>query len=139
MKALSIRQPWAYAILHLGKTIENRDWYSSYRGPLLIHASKGVTRHEYASALWWMAHRSLCHPQGLPSFEEMPKGGIVGVGRMVDCVKESSSPWFEGTWGFVLEGVTPVEFYPCKGSLGLFDVDWPPLKVVKPEEKGTLL
>ena len=26
MKALSIRQPWAWAILHAGKDIENRDW-----------------------------------------------------------------------------------------------------------------
>ena len=26
MKALSIRQPWAWLILHAGKDIENRDW-----------------------------------------------------------------------------------------------------------------
>lgn len=139
MKAISVRNPWPYALLHLGKTIENRTWYSDYRGPLLIHASKSCTRSEYAEAVWWMAHRSLANPRGIPSFEELPKGGIVGVCRMVDCVRESSSPWFEGPWGFVLEGVTPVEFHACKGSLGLFDVEWPPLKAVKPEEKGTLL
>ena len=41
MKALSIRQPWAWAILHAGKRVENRDWQGChYRGPLLIHASK---------------------------------------------------------------------------------------------------
>jgi len=44
-RALSIRQPWAYAILHLGKDIENRPWRTNFRGPLLIHASlKGRTR-----------------------------------------------------------------------------------------------
>lgn len=38
--ALSIRQPWAWAILHAGKRIENRDWRGcKYRGPVLIHAS----------------------------------------------------------------------------------------------------
>lgn len=39
--ALSIRQPWAWAILHAGKRIENREWRGgcSYRGPVLIHAS----------------------------------------------------------------------------------------------------
>ena len=26
MKALSIRQPWAYAILHMGKRVENREF-----------------------------------------------------------------------------------------------------------------
>jgi hypothetical protein len=42
-KALSIRQPWAYAICHLSKRVENRAWKHppSYRGPLLIHASAG--------------------------------------------------------------------------------------------------
>lgn len=49
MKALSIRQPWAYAIVHLGKRIENRSRADGrmpalcrYRGPLLIHASANV-------------------------------------------------------------------------------------------------
>lgn len=27
--ALSIRQPWAWAILHAGKDIENRDWHTA--------------------------------------------------------------------------------------------------------------
>ena len=40
MKALSIRAPWWFCILHNGKDIENRDWSTRYRGPVLIHASK---------------------------------------------------------------------------------------------------
>ena len=44
MKALSIRQPWAHLILHGGKDIENRDWRTSVRGRVLVHASKGMTR-----------------------------------------------------------------------------------------------
>lgn len=27
MKVLTIRNPWAYAIFHLGKDVENRSWY----------------------------------------------------------------------------------------------------------------
>jgi hypothetical protein len=38
--ALSIRQPWCFAILHGGKDIENRDWPTKVRGRVLIHASK---------------------------------------------------------------------------------------------------
>ncbi|MFI7644097.1 ASCH domain-containing protein [Nonomuraea sp. NPDC049400] len=38
MKALSVRQPWAWAITHGQKDIENRTWTTGYRGPLAIHA-----------------------------------------------------------------------------------------------------
>lgn len=34
MKALSIRQPWAWLILHAGKDIENRVWQTRFRGEL---------------------------------------------------------------------------------------------------------
>jgi hypothetical protein len=54
VKALSIRQPWAHAIVHLGKRIENREWQHapSYRGPLLIHASSSTgTRDDFDSAV----------------------------------------------------------------------------------------
>lgn len=42
MKAISIQQPWAWAILHAGKDVENRTWRTTYRGPVAIHASKAV-------------------------------------------------------------------------------------------------
>ena len=44
MIALSLLQPWAHAVAHLGKPIENREkWRGcSYRGEIMIHASKGV-------------------------------------------------------------------------------------------------
>lgn len=38
MKALTVLQPWAWAITHGGKDIENRTWGTGYRGPLAIHA-----------------------------------------------------------------------------------------------------
>ena len=41
MKALTVRQPWAWAIIHAGKDIENRtrNIAGDYRGPLAIHSS----------------------------------------------------------------------------------------------------
>jgi hypothetical protein len=39
MKALSVRQPWAWAIIHAGKDIENWTWRTHYRGEVAIHAS----------------------------------------------------------------------------------------------------
>jgi hypothetical protein len=39
MKVISILQPWATLIVSGHKKIETRSWNTSYRGPLLIHAS----------------------------------------------------------------------------------------------------
>lgn len=40
MKALTVRQPWAWAIARGYKSIENRGWTTAYRGTLAIHAAK---------------------------------------------------------------------------------------------------
>lgn len=107
MKALSIRQPWAWRILHEGKDIENRDWPTRFRGTFLIHASKGVDTAD----------------QDEVKAKGMPIGGIVGRADIVDCVNRSDSPWFFGRYGFVLANVRPLPFIPCKGMLGLFTPD----------------
>ncbi len=49
MKALSIKQPWAWAILNAGKDIENRNWKTNFRGKFYIHASKKFDKSGY---LW---------------------------------------------------------------------------------------
>ena len=38
MKALSIKQPWAWLIVNGFKDIENRTWRTKIRGEFLIHA-----------------------------------------------------------------------------------------------------
>lgn len=42
MKILTVRNPYAWAIIHGGKTVENRsrDFTGGYRGPVAIHVSK---------------------------------------------------------------------------------------------------
>ena len=40
MKALSLWQPWASFVAYELKPHETRHWYTSYRGPLAIHAAK---------------------------------------------------------------------------------------------------
>jgi hypothetical protein len=126
MKALSIRQPWAWAIIYAGKDIENRTWATTYRGPVLIHASKGMTRREYEDCLAGLHHIGLTHPfptgLTLPTFEELPRGGIIGKARIVDCVRSSPSPWFFGPYGFALADVEPLPFRPLTGALGFFHV-----------------
>jgi hypothetical protein len=48
MKPLSIRQPWAWAIVAGLKRYENRTWTTPYRRPLLIHAGQSRADHSDA-------------------------------------------------------------------------------------------
>lgn len=123
MKALSIRQPWAWLIIHAGKDCENRPRRFNHRGPLLIHASQGMTRREYDEAMNWVvlnARLPLTFHE--PKFEELLRGGIVGQMNVVDCVDEHPSPWFCGPYALVIDGAKELPFYPCKGQLSLFEV-----------------
>lgn len=121
MIALSIRQPWAWHILHNGKDIENRDWSTRFRGRVLIHVSKGCTRAEYESGNDPLSGRGGPRIM-LPPLEALERGGIVGSVEIVDCVERSDSPWFFGRYGFVLRDPQLLPFIPWKGRLGFFDV-----------------
>ena len=129
MKALSIRNPWCWAILDCGKDIENRNWPTKFRGPVLLHVAKGMTLREYydfyndvMGGTAPFAYEVLKRHQEIPEPDQLPRGGIVGQADIVDCVTESNSPWFFGPYGFVLENVKPIPFQPFKGALGFFDV-----------------
>ena len=120
MKALSIRQPWAWLILNAGKDVENRQWPTPFRGRFLIHASKGMTRDEYENGL--LTLEDIDTRIQLPQFEKLERGGIVGTAVLTACVRASESPWFFGDYGFELRDVMPLPFRPFKGMLGFFDV-----------------
>lgn len=123
MLALSIRQPWAWLILHAGKDIENRTWQTKVRGRVLIHASKGMTVSEHNNAFLF-AYRILGGDRmtEAPFPDQLGRGGIVGSVEIVDCVTASASPWWMGPVGFVLRDPRPLPFMPYKGRLGFFDV-----------------
>lgn len=121
MLALSIRQPWAWHILHSGKDVENRDWSTKVRGRVLIHAAKACTRWEWENGqdpLWRQGGNTFA----LPPLEDLPRGGIVGSVEIVDCVVCCGSPWFVGRFGFVLRDPKSLPFTPMNGRLGFFNV-----------------
>ena len=120
LRCLSIRQPWAHMILHCGKDVENRRWMTRFRGEFLIHAAKGMTAEEWVEAVRFMKGIGAKSNADAVTHKTILRGGIVGVERLVDCVEKSDSPWFMGNFGFVLADVRPLEFFPCKGSLGFF-------------------
>lgn len=119
MKALSIRQPWAWLIVHGGKDIENRSWHTKYRGRFLVHASGGMTRDEYADGYRFALE---CGVTDLPRYEELQRGGIIGSVELVDSVDTSTSPWYMGQKAFVLRDPKYLPFIPYRGQLQFFEV-----------------
>ena len=132
MMAISLRSPWWWFILHAGKNIENRDWSTRYRGPVLIHVSKWFNPDDVRDDFRYA--KGCVRPQGrdLPTVtlsDIRAMGGmLVGTCRIVDCIDRadprSQSPWFQGRYGFVLEDPKPLpQPIPWKGERGLFKVD----------------
>ena len=120
--ALSVRQPWAWAIIHAGKDIENRSWQAvnhglRQRGRIAVHAAKGMTREEYVEASCFMAEISI----DCPLAHTLPRGCIIGSVDVVDVVTESDSRWFFGPRGLVLRDPLPCEPIPSVGALGYFE------------------
>ena len=106
VKALSIKQPYPHHIFHDGKDVENRDWPTKGRGWFVIHAGVSKTELDMSDQ----------------SDAALPRGGVVGVARIVDCVTEMDSQWFYGKFGFVLRDAKPLPLIPCKGALGFFSL-----------------
>lgn len=120
--ALSVRQPWAWAIIHAGKDIENRTWQAISRGAMnagrvAIHAAKGMTREEYEDACDFMLTLGV----GCPHPKDLLRGGIIGSVTITDFVKAHDSPWFFGPRGLVLADPQPCEPEPAMGNLGFFE------------------
>lgn len=119
--ALSIRQPWAWAVVYAGKDIENRSWNRgnpglSFRGNFCVHAAGSMTAAEYEDAADFMAILGI----SCPAPADLLRGGIIGTARLADIVSESDSRWFFGPKGLVLAGATPVDFIGVGGQLGFF-------------------
>lgn len=123
LKALSIRQPWAWLIVHGPKRWENRDWCAKnpgrkFRGRVLIHAAQGMTWDEYYTGRLTALDAEF---EKLPPFHEMQRGGIIGAAEVLDWQDHPrrDDPWAFGS-GLVLGRVQPLTFIPCKGALGFF-------------------
>lgn len=137
MIALSIRQPWAWAILHLPelvrKDVENRDWPTRFRGKFLVHAGKGCTRSEYADAVACIIEaqeeradalslNDQIEPTRPPPLYELPRGAIVGWSEILECTDHATSPWYSGAYAFRLGRRGILKPIPCRGALGFFRV-----------------
>jgi hypothetical protein len=90
MRVLTVRQPWAWAIIHGGKDVENRvrNVAGSYRGPVAIHVSKSFEDVWPLPSPLLAAHKLAREDDGLGWFERgaylaNDAGHIIGVVDLV--------------------------------------------------------
>lgn len=117
MRAMTVRQPWAWQIIYQGKDIENRsrNIAGAYRGPVAIHAA--LKADEVA-----LARLPMRAPTWVTARREFWYGRILGVVDLVDVIEGSTSEWaIPGYKHLVLAKPRalpePIE---CSGALGLW-------------------
>ena len=126
MKAITICQPFAELIARNEKPIENRTWFTTYRGELLIHAGKSKE---------WL------EPEDIADYPTMLFGAVIAVANVVACCHiNQPKQWgareyltrhehANGPWCWILEDVrrlpSPITI---SGAQGLWV---PPLIVVR--------
>lgn len=136
MKALTVQQPWAWAIVSGGKRIENRSWRTNHRGPVLIHAGLQVDR--VAENRTLTMRRAVDGPDA-----HLPRGFIIGVAYLTDVHHGGlepvlCSPWaWMDVWHWVLSYARPLhEPIPVKGRLGLWTPPADVLALVEADGRG---
>ncbi|TMI98457.1 MAG: ASCH domain-containing protein [Alphaproteobacteria bacterium] len=122
-KWLSVRQPYAWLIGVGIKPVENRSWYTHYRGQLFIQATLAFARtplEKIEKDHKVQIDRSALH-----------RGGIVAVADLTDIVTAHRSKWFEGPFGWVFENPRLLPFVPMPGAQGIRDVPEEVLERIK--------
>lgn len=124
IRALTIWQPWADAIVHGPKRVENRTWRPRGVEPpfrLAIHAGKlGKSALPIVRSLWPGVGRIEACSYSAP----LLSGYIIGLATVARVVPESeceADPWACGPWCWVLEDVVALEMpVPARGYPGLW-------------------
>jgi hypothetical protein len=144
LKALSLKQPFAWLIANGYLLVDDRSWGTQYRGPILIHASKGLYEEYYQ---YIKRHTDV----PIPDRDKLEYGGVVGIAKLVLCSKPGELPagisreqraHFGGVhqeyYGFLFEQATPLPLMPCAGKLGIFEVDLDQLRAAPPAAQTEL-
>lgn len=91
MKAITLWQPWASAIMAGLKTVETRSWSTRYRGQLVIHAG---TRRPTKREVQHLREQCTQEQWDRLDFDDLPFGAALGVVDLVDCVPIRTTPGY---------------------------------------------
>jgi hypothetical protein len=140
MKAITIHDPFASAIAFGIKQYETRPRKTNHRGLLAIHAGKTFNQHGLDSVdrTLWSDHIKLPLTRRYSGVSEkdFPKGAIVAVVELVDCIlidqdlidsigphEASLGHWDIGRYAYKLENIQALKLpVPTKGFQGLWNV-----------------
>ena len=115
-RSISIRQPFADAILHSGKDIENRTW-------ALPHATTNQSVILHAGKLPYIFPTPNGRDTELPTPTADRFGALLGYVTFAPHVRQSDSKWFDGPIGWpITEAIPFAHPVPYPGALGFFRV-----------------
>jgi hypothetical protein len=132
VKALTVKEPWAAAIVQWGKDVENRSRPTKYRGQLYIHAGKAWDKD---------APEPIFKITGLLPVASLGHGMVIGTVDLIDCHHaddcwtgyedkrgdthvEMCSEWaMPGHWHWELANPRPLACpFPETGKLGIWNL-----------------
>ena len=121
--AISVRQPWAWALIHAGKDCENRSAAALRHMPLpppgrrlTIHAAKGMTREEYEDGADFMETLGVI----VLKPGDLLRGCIMGDVAYCGQTSENASSWFFGPRAIIVGDPRYCDPIYKVGALGLF-------------------
>lgn len=124
-QAITVRQPWAWAIMHAGKDLENRTRRLCAPGWYFLHAGKNPGISEYERVAYIIKRDA---GVDVPSCidaqaHKIPYGGVIAAMKFGEWVEQSPSRWFIGPKAVQIEAVVPLPFQPGRGAQGVFPWD----------------
>ena len=118
LKAISVRQPFAWLIINGHKDVLDSLFYSEPLGMIAIHASQTFSEQGYKGIRERMPHLHM------PPRDQFASGGIVGLADFHKTIIQHES--YDSQWhssqqfGFCLRNTRPTPFIKLPGQLGFF-------------------
>jgi len=134
VKALTLTQPWATLVAIGAKWIETRSWRTEYRGPLAIHAAKGMP-HWAMDTCQEEPFRGVLLAAGIAGVCDLPRGAVIATCRLVGCLpteiffpserEREFGDFDSGRFAWLLDEIVALPApIAAKGALGLWE--WTP-------------
>jgi ASCH domain len=115
IKTITIKQPYASAIILGLKDVENRTWTTTHRGTIAIHSARSINTD---------GHSKIQRISGIDLPDNLPLGQILGYIDILDITTDSDSPYaIHGNYHWILGNPRPLRHpIPMAGKLGLYTI-----------------
>jgi hypothetical protein len=123
-RALTVRQPWAWAIAAGVKDVENRGWPTAHRGWLAVHAAATpADAREGARCAQLLAAAGVA----APAEAQLPRSAVVAVVFLHDVLppeRRLASAWAQpGCFHWLLRDARALKApVPCSGQVQLWEL-----------------